>query len=160
MHRPSSPHSHLVNILLLGASLAFLPLVLVAQQPAPSELTLAAIFEENEFESKSFAGKWLPDRPVYAAKEDSPDIDGGQDIVVHDPETGDTETLVTASQLIPPGQSLLQSTGLRLATTSDASCCTPIPNGSGARRLEVTTGSSIAPLVNSGASAEMPRRLA
>lgn len=89
----------------LLAALAAIVCSLPAQEPPASQLTLDRIFLDKEFDAKSFSGKWLPDRALYVTKEESEEIDGGQDIVSHDPATGKSETLVSAAQLIPPGAS-------------------------------------------------------
>jgi dipeptidyl-peptidase-4 len=71
----------------------------------PSLLTVAGIYDSKEFEPERFSARWLEDSSGYLTLESSKDPAGGRDIVQHDPGTGDSEILVSAAHLVPPGES-------------------------------------------------------
>jgi len=80
-------------------------------------LTIETIFEKNEFDPKSYSGRWADDSLGYYRRIDSAATKGGQDIVLIDPATGATNVLVAAQDLIPPGQSSpLSLTGYTFST--------------------------------------------
>ncbi len=68
-------------------------------------LTVESLFEKNEFNAKGHSGTWADDSSGYYRSVDSASTQGGQDIVLIDPETGSTNLLVAAQDLIPPGRS-------------------------------------------------------
>ncbi|HET9513421.1 MAG TPA: S9 family peptidase [Gemmatimonadales bacterium] len=93
--------------LLLQLALA----VLVVAPPAvaqddPSLLSIRRIYQSPEFVAQPFGpARWLGDGSAYTTVE--PAADGpGADIVRYDVERGAREVLVTARQLVPPGDSL------------------------------------------------------
>jgi dipeptidyl-peptidase-4 len=64
-------------------------------------LTLDRIFNSGEFSSERFGpARWLADGSGYTTLEGSGAVRGGRDIVRYDPETGQREILVSASQLV------------------------------------------------------------
>lgn len=73
-------------------------------EAAPPSLSVERIFAGHEFDTRSFSGTWLRDGSGYVTLENA-QSGGGKEIVVWDPETGERETLVSAAQLIPPGES-------------------------------------------------------
>ncbi|MEE9132076.1 MAG: S9 family peptidase [Gemmatimonadota bacterium] len=79
---------------------------LSAQTQDPSLLSLERIFGSPEFSGQRFGpARWLADGSGYTTVERSVEIRGGQDIVRYDPESGDREVLVPASELVPEGGS-------------------------------------------------------
>jgi len=69
-----------------------------------SQVTLDRIFS-GEFSSPRFGpARWLSAGRGYTTLEDSETLDGGSDIVLYDPESGDREILVPAERLIPQDQ--------------------------------------------------------
>jgi dipeptidyl-peptidase-4 len=66
-------------------------------------LSIETLFEKNEFDSKGYSGRWSDDSTGYYRTIDSAATKGGQDIVLIDPESGATNILVAAQDLIPPG---------------------------------------------------------
>jgi len=68
----------------------------------PSLLTVKRIYDGDDFQPEKFSARWLKDGSGYVTLEPGR---GGQDIVRHDPETGQSEILVHAAHLIPPGES-------------------------------------------------------
>ena len=67
-------------------------------------LTLERIFDSSEFNGKSFSARWLEDSSGYTTLEDSQDSTEGEDIVRYDPETGESDIMVSAAHLVPTGQ--------------------------------------------------------
>jgi dipeptidyl-peptidase-4 len=79
---------------------------LAARAQDPSILTLERIYASGDFRGEFFAaGSWLSDGSGYLTFERSEEVEGGRDIVRHDPETGATDVLVPAARLIPEGES-------------------------------------------------------
>ncbi len=75
---------------------------LAARAQDPSILTLERIYASGDFRGQFFAaGSWLSDGSGYLTFERSEEVDGGRDIVRHDPETGATDVLVPAARLFP-----------------------------------------------------------
>lgn len=110
------------RFLLLTASFAFvftlaIPICAIAAEtedskpevPKPeadeSILTVDRIYGGSEFASKSFGGRWLEDGSAFTTLEKSAEHKERRDIVRHDPATGDKEIMVSAAELIPPGES-------------------------------------------------------
>ncbi|HEX6104058.1 MAG TPA: S9 family peptidase [Gemmatimonadales bacterium] len=77
-----------------------------AAQDDPSLLSIRRIYQSPEFVAQPFGpARWLGDGSAYTTVE--PAADGpGADIVRYDVERGAREVLVTARQLVPPGDSL------------------------------------------------------
>lgn len=72
----------------------------------PSLLTLDRIFLGREFSAERFGRvQWLNDGSGYMTLEPSRIVNGGRDIVKHDPATGQRQILVSADLLIPGGSS-------------------------------------------------------
>ncbi len=72
--------------------------------PDPSLLTVKRIYGDKEFDEKSFSGRWLKGESAFTTLEKSTEHEGHKDIVRHDAETGATEIMVAAGELIPPGE--------------------------------------------------------
>ena len=70
-----------------------------------SILTVDRIYGGSEFASKGFGGRWLEDGSAYTTLEKSAEHKERRDIVRHDPATGEKEIMVSAAELIPPGES-------------------------------------------------------
>lgn len=70
-------------------------------------LTLDRIFKTGEFLTEHFGPlQWKGDRGDYTLLENSAHPEGGKDIVLYSPSGKKGKILVSASQLIPPGDSL------------------------------------------------------
>ena len=70
-----------------------------------SVLTVDRIYDGSEFSAKSFGGRWLEDGSAFTTLENSEEHKDHKDIVRHDPVTGEKTILVSAAELIPPGES-------------------------------------------------------
>lgn len=70
-----------------------------------SVLTVDRIYGDNEFKSESSGARWLEDGHAFTTLEDSAEHTDRHDIVRHDPATGKKEIIVSAGELIPPGES-------------------------------------------------------
>ena len=72
-------------------------------------LTIDRIYNSDEFTVKSPNARWLEsdpeDQPAYTTLVASPELKGHKDIVRHDAKTGETSVLVSATDLVPPGES-------------------------------------------------------
>ena len=68
-------------------------------------LSIESIYDKNEFEAKGYSGTWTADSSGYYRTIESNGTKGGQDIVLIQPESGTTNILVAAQDLIPPGES-------------------------------------------------------
>jgi len=74
-----------------------------AQLQDPSELTVARIFNSDEFNADGFGpARWLVDGSGYTTLEQA-ESQAGRDIVRYDPATGRREVMVAAERLIPSG---------------------------------------------------------
>ncbi|HAV63627.1 MAG TPA: S9 family peptidase [Verrucomicrobiales bacterium] len=81
-----------------------------AKETGPKEaesprLTIERIFEKNEFGSEGHSGRWIKGWPGYLRQVESAETKGGKDIVMIDPESGATNIVVAAQDLIPAGRS-------------------------------------------------------
>ena len=92
--------------------LKWLVLLLLAAAPLDAaekrdrkQLTVAGIFDSDEFEPKKLAAQWFRDGSAYTTLEDSDGPEGGRDIVRHDPQSGTSRVMVPAAHLLPPGGS-------------------------------------------------------
>ncbi len=95
-------------------ALSLLALPLAAQQPAPPELTLDAIFGRGDFAGAPMPDiRWLPDGKSWVATRANPT--GGQDIVRVDAATGKATVLADASLLVDSAGSRLRLEGLTLS---------------------------------------------
>jgi dipeptidyl-peptidase-4 len=68
-------------------------------------LTVDRIYGGSEFTSKGFGGRWLEGGSAFTTLEKSAEHKDHKDIVRHDPATGEKEIIVSAAELIPPGES-------------------------------------------------------
>jgi dipeptidyl-peptidase-4 len=68
-------------------------------------LTVDRIYGGDEFKSKGFGGRWLEDGSAFTTLEKSAEHKDHRDIVRHDPATGEKQIIVSAAELIPPGES-------------------------------------------------------
>ncbi len=93
---------HLVIIALLSHCLGF---HLRGEEGDPSLLTLDRIYNSEEFSGERFSARWIEDGRGYLTLESSEGPSGGRNLVLHDPETGEEEVLVSAEHLVPPGES-------------------------------------------------------
>lgn len=96
------------NGIVLGLFFLLMPQVLLAEEEVTeadaSVLTLQRIFADKDFDSKSLgASHWLEDGTGYTTLEESTDYEDAKDIVKHDPVTGDSKVLISASSLIASG---------------------------------------------------------
>lgn len=79
--------------------------VFVGSSLAQEELTLEAIYKNNEFDLNRFGpARWLENGSGYSTLEDSEKYANALDIVLHNPETGEQSILVNAAQLVPAGK--------------------------------------------------------
>jgi dipeptidyl-peptidase 4 len=97
-------------------SLAF-PIFAISAEPAAAEsaaakpkvdesvLTIDRIYGDDEFKAESFGARWLEDGSAFTTLEKSDEHKDHRDIVRHDPATGEKEIMVSAAELIPPGES-------------------------------------------------------
>lgn len=69
-----------------------------------SVLTVDRIYGDSEFKAESSGARWLEDGSAFTTLEDSAEHKDRHDIVRHDPATGDREIIVSAAELIPPGE--------------------------------------------------------
>ena len=92
-------------VLLAGMALS------AAEKKDESTLSVERIFVSSDFQAQSFSARWLPDGSGYLKLQRSEDAPSGRDVVEHDPQTGEQKTLVSAADIIPPGE----STPLRIA---------------------------------------------
>ncbi len=91
------------------AALLLSPLLYAAEPSAEStndwRLTIDRIYNSDELNGKSFAGRWIDGEAAYTTLEPSKDVEGGKDIVRHQAKTGRSTVLVASEELIPPGKS-------------------------------------------------------
>jgi len=78
-----------------------------ASKPEVDEavLTVDRIYGGSEFASKGFGGRWQEDGSAFTTLEKSAEHKEHRDIVRHDPASGKKEIMVSAAELIPPGES-------------------------------------------------------
>ncbi len=69
-----------------------------------STLTVERIFGD-EFKPKEYSARWLEDSPAFTTLEDSTEHKDHKDIVRHEPATGKSRVVVSASELIPADES-------------------------------------------------------
>jgi dipeptidyl-peptidase 4 len=74
-------------------------------QEAPSRLSVARIYGRGEFGAEHVSVRWQKGRPGYLTLEPSAGPVGGQDIVEHNAKTGAKSVVVSAADLVPPGES-------------------------------------------------------
>jgi dipeptidyl-peptidase 4 len=75
------------------------------EKPDASLLTVDRIFGGKEFDLRPFAGRWLKNRDAYTVTEKSKENPEGSDIVRYEARSGGRTVLVSASDLVPPGES-------------------------------------------------------
>lgn len=82
------------------------PARLQAEEPpvAHSLLTVDRIYGDKEFDAKDYSARWLEEGEAFTTLEESSQLEGRHDIVRHDAATGQTEVLVAAGDLVPPGE--------------------------------------------------------
>jgi len=98
------PYNH-VKFRLLFVFLAYSLLTPALAQDPNAMLSVARIFDSNDFKAKSVEQiRWLPEENAYTQLLENTDVNDARDIVRLDPETGQSTILVNASQLIPEGQ--------------------------------------------------------
>jgi dipeptidyl-peptidase-4 len=105
MNRPLQPlnQNNFAVFLALAALCVWTPAW--AQDPN-ALLSVARIFDSNDFKAESVEQiRWLAEENTYTQLLESEDVNDARDIVRLDPETGKSDILVSASQLIPEGQS-------------------------------------------------------
>ncbi len=91
----------LLMTLVLG--ILILPCFIAAQENQ-DVLTLERIFKENEFELNQFGpAVWLEDGSGYTTLEESGKFPMARDIIKYNPNSGERDILVDASQLMPKG---------------------------------------------------------
>jgi dipeptidyl-peptidase 4 len=93
---------------LLSLGLLLISLITSAQalQSDRSRLSLDRIFSSKDFAPTPFGpARWLASGAGYSTVEPSPDLKDSFDIVQYDPESGRRTVLVSASRLIPRGES-------------------------------------------------------
>jgi dipeptidyl-peptidase-4 len=79
---------------------------LTAQDTDPSLLTVRRIYGTGEFAAQPFGpARWLGDGAAYTTLEPATDSDG-TDIVRYDVESGKRDVLVSATQLVPQGDTV------------------------------------------------------
>lgn len=91
---------------------AILPLVLLtgigrADEPEEGDaslLTIDRIYRDKEFDVEPYGARWLEGQSAFTTLEASLTFEDRQDIVRHDAATGEAEVIVSAEELIPPGQ--------------------------------------------------------
>ncbi len=76
------------------------------EQQDRSLLTVARVFDSRDFAGESFAARWAKDGSGYLTLESSTGGAGGRDIVLHDVQSGQDKVLVSATRLVPPGESV------------------------------------------------------
>lgn len=74
-------------------------------QTEQSMLTVDRIYGDNEFKVRNSGARWLEDGSAFTTLEKSDEHSEYHDIVRHDPTSGKQEIIVSASELIPPGES-------------------------------------------------------
>ncbi len=69
-------------------------------------LTLDRIYNSNEFRQEGLPQvRWVDGGEAYTSLERSTSIQGGRDIIRHETKSGNKEVLVSASSLVPKGES-------------------------------------------------------
>ena len=103
-NHPSKPDNH-AGFHVLFALVVLCLLAPVQAQDANARLSVARIFDSNDFKVESVEQiRWLPGENAYTQLLESVDVNDARDIVRIDPETGQSDILVRASQLIPTDQ--------------------------------------------------------
>ncbi|MCP4450654.1 MAG: S9 family peptidase, partial [Planctomycetes bacterium] len=105
LNHPSKPLNH-AGFAILLALVALCALTPAQDQDPNALLSVARIFDSNDFKAKSVEQiRWLPKENAYTQLLESADVNDARDIVRLDPETGQSSIMVGASQLIPEGES-------------------------------------------------------
>lgn len=75
-------------------------------QDDPSMVTIDRLYASNEFSAASFGpARWVDEGAAYTTVEASEAVEGGQDLVRYDAETGEREILISADALVLEGSS-------------------------------------------------------
>jgi len=101
-----SKRAFLVTIII--TAMAFVIPSLTAAQNTSTDpiLTVDRIFNSREFSAERYGpARWMSDGESYATLEPSAEAKGGRDLILYRAETGKREVLVSASKLVPPGDS-------------------------------------------------------
>jgi len=75
------------------------------EEKAPLRLSLETLYEKDEFPAKNHPVRWAEEGSGYYRLVESAATRGGRDLVIIDPETGATNLLAAAEDLIPRGES-------------------------------------------------------
>ncbi|MBP1840644.1 S9 family peptidase [Formosa algae] len=86
------------------ALIAIFLMIFQAQSQTPKTLTLEDIYKNNTYKEKGFGPvRWMKDNKGYSTLESNSEV-GGKDIVKYDAKSGKRTILVSATQLIPEGE--------------------------------------------------------
>ena len=95
-----------IKSLVITALLSLCSFILLAQQDQ-NLLSIDRIYNSREFSSQRFGpARWVEGGKAYTTLESSEDHDGSSDIIRYTTTTGERSILVSASQLVPPGQTV------------------------------------------------------
>ena len=95
-----------IKSLLITALLSLFSCILFAQKDQ-NLLSIDRIYNSREFSSQRFGpARWVEGGKAYTTLESSEDHDGSSDIIRYTTTTGERSILVSASQLVPPGQTV------------------------------------------------------
>ncbi len=98
---------NLIRAALTAVATAVLAPPIQAQVPAATTAALKQIFDSNYYDPQRFGpARWIENGAAYSTVEPSVAVKRGRDIVRYDTKTGARSVLVSASTLIPPGDSL------------------------------------------------------
>ena len=96
-----SSFSHVLFALLLCVSTRAADTPNSPQPDTSAQLSIERIYSSGDFNSKGYSGRWKKDSSGYYRTIPSAETKGGRDIVLIDPETGTTNVVVAAEDLIP-----------------------------------------------------------
>ncbi len=92
-----------VILMTLHASSSF-PLSAADQSDDSSKLTIDRIFDANEFELKNFSARWIEGTSAFTTLVEVDTLEKRKNIELYDCLTGQSETIVAAQELLPPGE--------------------------------------------------------
>lgn len=96
------------RIVSLTIAVLLLPMASAAAQqlPAPVDSMMHRLFASREFAGQRFGpARWIEEGAAYTTVERSEEVEGASDIVRYETATGNRSVLVSASALIPEGDS-------------------------------------------------------
>ncbi len=96
------------RIMSLTIAVLLLPMASAAAQqlPAPVDSMMHRLFASREFAGQRFGpARWIEEGAAYTTVERSEEVEGASDIVRYETATGNRSVLVSASALIPEGDS-------------------------------------------------------